>query len=263
MNGAKAWKPLEADGEREVTSHREPGEEFLFYRSVAEGMIDAVQENCSRGAFENMEGVGQLSEDPVTNLRYHFVVTAAMLTRFCMEGGMAMEEAFSLSDEYIRRMDCCNNMAEIVYVHDQMALDYVCRMRNLKKRIASSRQVAEAIDYIYVHIMDRITIQELASAISISPAHLSRIFKQETGISVSEYIRQRKIDMAKNLLRFSDYDFADIAAMLSYSSQSHFIQHFRTQMGMTPKAYRDRNYMNNWNVNRESFTSSGQSPSAP
>ena len=252
MNGAKAWKPLEADGEREVTSHREPGEEFLFYRSVAEGMIDAVQENCSRGAFENMEGVGQLSEDPVT-----------MLTRFCMEGGMAMEEAFGLSDEYIRRMDCCNNMAEIVYVHDQMALDYVCRMRNLKKRIASSKQVAEAIDYIYVHIMDRITIQELASAISISPAHLSRIFKQETGISVSEYIRQRKIDMAKNLLRFSDYDFADIAAMLSYSSQSHFIQHFRTQMGMTPKAYRDRNYMNNWNVNRESFTSSGQSPSAP
>ena len=263
MNGAKAWKPLEADGEREVTSHREPGEEFLFYRSVAEGMIDAVQENCSRGAFENMEGVGQLSEDRVTNLRYHFVVTAAMLARFCMEGGMAMEEAFSLSDEYIRRMDCCNNMAEIVYVHDQMALDFVCRMRHLRKNIASSKQVAQAIDYIYVHIMDRITIQELASAISISPAHLSRIFKQETGISVSEYIRQRKIDMAKNLLRFSDYDFADIAAMLSYSSQSHFIQHFRTQMGMTPKAYRDRNYMNNWNVNRESFTSSGQSPSAP
>ena len=62
---------------------------------------------------------------------------------------------------------------------------------------------------------------------------------------------------------FRSYDFADIAAMLSYSSQSHFIQHFRTQMGMTPKAYRDRNYMNNWNVNRESFTSSGQSPSAP
>jgi len=254
MNGVAEWKPLEADSEREVTSHREPGEEFLFYRSVAEGMIDAVQENCSRGAFENMEGVGQLSEDRVTNLRYHFVVTAAMLARFCMEGGMAMEEAFGLSDEYIRRMDCCNNMAEIVYVHDQMALDYVCRMRNLKKRIASSKQVAEAIDYIYVHIMDRITIQALASAISISPAHLSRIFKQETGISVSEYIRQRKIDMAKNLLRFSNYDLVEIAVMLSYYSQSHFIQHFRSQTGMTPKAYRKQNYLNNWNVNREDAT---------
>lgn len=263
MNVEPIWQPVLLEEENAVTSHREPGEEFLFYRSVAAGLIDAVQDNCSRGAFENMEGAGKLSDNPVTNLRYHFVVTAAMLTRFCMEGGMPLEEAFSLSDEYIRRMDCCTNMAEIVYVHDQMALDFVCRMRHLRKNIASSKQVAQAIDYIYVHIMDRITVNELAEAINISPTHLSRIFKQETGISVSEYIRQRKIDMAKNLLRFSDYDFADIAAMLSYSSQSHFIQHFRTQMGMTPKAYRDRNYMNNWNVNRESFTSSGQSPSAP
>ena len=263
MGSAKEWKPLEANSEEDAIIHREPGEEFLFYRFVAEGMIDAVQDNCSRGAFENLEGAGRLSVDLVTNLRYHFVVTAAMLTRFCMEGGMAMEEAFRLSDEYIRRMDCCNNMAEIVYVHDQMALDYVCRMRNLKKRVASSKQVAEAIDYIYVHIMDRVTIQDLASAVCVSPAHLSRIFKQETGVSVSEYIRQRKIDMAKNLLRFSDYNFADIAAMLSYSSQSHFIQHFRSQVGMTPKVYRDRNYMNNWNVNRGPVTASKQSPSEP
>lgn len=252
METTEGWKPIEVDDSREMTSHREPGEEFLFYRSVASGLIDAVQENCSRSAFENLEGTGRLSDDPVMNLRYHFVVTAAMITRFCMEGGMPMEEAFTLSDEYIRRMDSCTNMAEIVCIHDQMALDFVCRMRQLKKNIASSRQVAEAIDYIYVHIMDRITVNELADAINISPAHLSRIFKQETGISVSEYIRQRKLDMAKNLLRFSDYDFAEIAFMLSYSSQSHFIQHFRSQLGMTPKEYRKKNYMNNWNVNRES-----------
>ena len=232
MDGQKNWQPVLPKEDGEVTSHREPGEEFLFYRSVAAGLIDAVQENCSRGAFENMEGAGKLSDNPVTNLRYHFVVTAAMLTRFCMEGGMPMEEAFGLSDEYIRRMDCCNNMAEIVYVHDQMALDFVCRMRHLRKNIASSKQVAEAI--------------------GISPTHLSRIFKQETGVAVSEYIRQRKIDMAKNLLRFSNYDFVEIAVMLSYSSQSHFIQHFRSQTGMTPKAYRKQNYLNNWNVNRDS-----------
>ena len=171
MDEAQNWKPVEADGRREPICHREPGEEFLFYRSVAAGMIDAVQENCSRGAFENMEGAGRLSDNPVTNLKYHFVVTAAMLTRFCMEGGMAMEEAFSLSDEYIRRMDCCNNMAEIVYIHDQMALDFVCRMRALKKNAASSKQVADAIDYIDVHLMDRITINDLAAAICVSPAH--------------------------------------------------------------------------------------------
>ena len=254
MNAEQIWQPVILEENREPVSHREPGKEFLFYRAVAAGLIDAVQENCDRGAFENLEGTGRLSNDPVTNLRYHFVVATAMITRFCTEGGMPMEEAFTLSDEYIRRMDCCTNIPEIIYVHHQMAMDFVCRMRQLHRNVASSKQVAQAIDYIYVHIMDRITVNELAAAISISPTHLSRIFKQETGISVSEYIRQRKIDMAKNLLRFSGYDYVEIAVMLSYSSQSHFIQHFRSQTGMTPKAYRKQNYLNNWNVNREPAT---------
>ena len=254
MNAEQIWQPVILEENQEPVSHREPGEEFLFYRAVAAGLIDAVQENCDRGAFENLEGTGRLSNDPVTNLRYHFVVATAMITRFCTEGGMPMEEAFTLSDEYIRRMDCCTNIPEIIYVHHQMAMDFVCRMRQLHRNVASSKQVAQAIDYIYVHIMDRITVNELAASISISPTHLSRIFKQETGISVSEYIRQRKIDMAKNLLRFSGYDYVEIAVMLSYSSQSHFIQHFRSQTGMTPKAYRKQNYLNNWNVNREPAT---------
>ena len=251
MEKEKNWKPLDVAEDREMTSHREPGEEFMFYHAVAAGMIDAVQENCSRGSFENLDGAGKLSDDPLMNLRYHFVVTAAMITRFCMEGGMAMEEAFDLSDAYIQKMDRCTNLAEIVMLHDQMSLDYAGRMRLLKKHAASSKQVAEAIDYIYVHIMDRITVNDLASAVCISPTYLSRIFKQETGVSVSEYIRQRKIDLAKNLLRFSNRDLVDIANMLSYSSQSHFIQHFHSQVGMTPKTYRDRNYLNNWNVNRD------------
>lgn len=251
MERGKNWKPMGVAEDREMTNHREPGEEFLFYRAVAAGLIDAVQENCSRGAFENLDGTGKLSDDPLRNLRYHFVVTAAMITRFCTEGGMAMEEAFDLSDAYIQKMDRCTNLAEIVMLHDQMSLDFAGRMRSLKKHAASSKQVAEAIDYIYVHIMERITINDLASAICISPTYLSRIFKQETGVSVSEYIRQRKIDLAKNLLRFSSHDLVDIANMLSYSSQSHFIQQFHSQVGMTPKTYRDQNYLNNWNVNRE------------
>lgn len=251
MGTEKGWKPIDAHERSEPVSHRGQGEEYLFYRAAAAGLIDKVQENCSSGVFENMEGCGLLSENPITNLRYHFVVTAALITRFCTEGGMAMEEAFCLSDAYIQKMDHSSNASEIVLLHDQMALDFAGRMRRLKKNAASSKQVADAIDYIYVHIAERVTVNDLAENLGVSPTYLSRIFKQETGVAVSEYIRQRKIDMAKNLLRFSDYDLAEIAYMLSYSSQSHFIQHFRSQMGMTSKAYRDRNYMNNWNVNRE------------
>lgn len=51
METKKDWRPAEIDGEREVTVHRGPGEEMMFYRSVAAEMIDLVQENCSRGGL--------------------------------------------------------------------------------------------------------------------------------------------------------------------------------------------------------------------
>ena len=251
--GKMLMRPIEIDkiDEEHGAARSDPTEEVLFYRAVASGAIHLVQDNCSRGVFEDTERMGHLSDDPVRNLKYHFVVTAAMLARFCAEGGMPVNEAFALSDHYIQKMDRSGNLAEVVLLHDQMALDYTGRMRSLKKLAASSKQVTETIDYIYAHLGERITVDELAKAINISPTYLSRIFKQEVGVSVSEYIRQRKIDAAKNLLCYSRYELADIANMLSYSSQSHFIQQFRAAVGMTPKAYRDRNFMNNWDANRE------------
>lgn len=245
-------RPMEIDqiDEEQNVSRGDPTEEMMFYRAAASGAIHLVQDNCSRGVFEDTEHMGHLSDDPVRNLKYHFVVTAAMLARFCAEGGMPVNEAFALSDHYIQKMDRSGSLAKIVLLHDQMALDFTGRMRSLKKLAASSKQVADAIDYVYTHLGERITVDELANAINISPTYLSRIFKQEVGVSVSEYIRQRKIDAAKNLLCYSRYELSDIASMLSYSSQSHFIQQFRAAVGMTPKAYRDKNFMNNWDANR-------------
>ena len=245
-------------------AHRAPTEEILFYRAVARGDIDYVQANCDANVFADLSGTGTLSNDPVTNMKYHFIVTAALTCRFCMEGGMAMEESFHLSDHYIQQMDRCTKIEEVILAHDRMVMDYTVRMHSLRINAASSKQVAEAIDYIYVHIRERLTVDDIAKAVNISPTYLSRIFKQEIGVSISEYIRRRKIDMAKNLLRFTDYSLVDIANMLSYSSQSHFIQQFRSSTGMTPKVYRDNNFMNNFNVNREKEgykdTFSGEDP---
>lgn len=234
--------------ERENRVHRPPSEEMLFYQAVADGSIALVQENCDRHAFADLEGAGLLSDDPLTNLKYHFVVTAALITRFCMEAGMPMEEAYTLSDFYIRKMDRCKSVTDIVLLHDRMALEFSGRMLMIKKHRASSWQVAEAVDYVYSHILERITVEDVANAVHVSPTYLSRIFKQEIGMAISDYVRTRKIDLAKNFLRYTDYSLVDIANRLSFSTQSHFIQQFRDLVGMTPKTFRDKNYMNSFQV---------------
>ena len=48
------------------------------------------------------------------------------------------------------------------------------------------------------------------------------------------------MEAAQNMLKFSDYTYAEISAILAFSSQSHFIRVFRKQTGYTPKEYRNK-----------------------
>ena len=98
----------------------------------------------------------------------------------------------------------------------------------------------------YSHIKERITISTLADYTGLSENYLSRIFKQNLGVSISDYIREKKIEKATHLLRYSDKSLIDIANYLSFSSQSHFIKTFENFMGITPKKYRDKYYKSMW-----------------
>ena len=62
----------------------------------------------------------------------------------------------------------------------------------------------------------------------------------------SKIIKEKKIEKATHLLKYSDKPIIDIANYLSFSSQSHFIQIFESFTGLTPKKYRDRYYKSMW-----------------
>lgn len=202
----------------EEMQHRALTEEFLFYRAVSTGDEEAVRRNCEENRFIDHNGVGVLSKDPVTNLKYHFVITTAMLARICRQNGMEMEQAFHMSDHYIQKLDELSTEKEVHRLHDIMVMDYTLKMKRLVGKDASSKHINDCKEYIYAHIRDRITLDDLAEEFELSSGHLSRLFKAETGMSVSDYIREKKINTAKNLLRFSENSMIEIANQLAFSS---------------------------------------------
>ena len=169
-------------------------DEQLFFHAVSSGDIDYVRQNCKEKRFAETEGVGILSRDQVTNLKYHFVITTAFVTRLCVEAGMEMEQAFRLSDFYILKLDNLHTVQAVIELHDRMVLDFSGKMRFHKRNIGASKLITTCIDYIYAHIKERITIEDLAEYTSLSASYLSRLFKKETGVSVSEYVREKKIE---------------------------------------------------------------------
>jgi AraC-like DNA-binding protein len=83
-------------------------------------------------------------------------------------------------------------------------------------------------------------MEELAGYVQLNETYLSKLFKKETGQSVSEFIRDKKVEEACALLRYSDKTSVEIAADMGFSSHSYFISIFKKVTGMTPKEYRDQ-----------------------
>lgn len=92
MSLSEEWVNTELSNSEFEVLHRAPDVEYSFYNSVKTGDMDAVIENCKQDAFINLEGAGILSQNPLTNIKYHFVVTTAMITRYCIDGGLEAEQ---------------------------------------------------------------------------------------------------------------------------------------------------------------------------
>jgi AraC family transcriptional regulator len=211
--------------------------ELSFYSAIKEGNLALVTELCKE-PLTDKKGLGKLSDNPLQNLKYHFAITAALVARYCIEGGMELPQAYGLSDFYIRKADSMKRIEDVSALHPVMCLDYTKRMRQMKKNSICSKPIALCIDYIYDHLHQKITVSILAEQVGLSESYLSRLFKKEMKISISRYILMKKIDTAKNMLAYSDYPISDISATLAFSSQSHFTELFRKHTGMTPMQYR-------------------------
>ena len=248
MELLKEWYVQETKDSEEENLHRPLNDEQTFFHAVSSGDIDFVRQNCMEQRFAEKGGVGTLSRDPVTNLKYHFVITTAFITRLCIAAGMETEQAFRLSDFYILKLDNLHTPQAVIDLHDQMVLDFTGKMRFNVRNLGTSKPVSICIDYIYEHIKERITIENLAEYTGLSASYLSRLFKKEIGVSISDYVREKKIEKAQHLLKFCDYSLVEISNYLSFSSQSHFIQMFKEFTGMTPKKYRDLYSSSSWSI---------------
>lgn len=98
--------------------------------------------------------------------------------------------------------------------------------------------VSQVIDYITQHLFEDISVNDIASSISLSPSHLSRLFKMRTGFSPHEFITLRRIDAAKELLLTTKLSVKQIAFRVGYHSEANFITSFSGKTGLTPAVFR-------------------------
>ncbi|WP_130860033.1 response regulator transcription factor [Gracilibacillus phocaeensis] len=100
------------------------------------------------------------------------------------------------------------------------------------------KDVIKACYYVSHHLHKKLSLDEVAEHLYLNPSYFSRLFKKEMQITFVEYVKQCKMEQAKDLLERTDISVGGICAQLGYDHQSYFIKVFKKQVGCTPLEYR-------------------------
>ena len=100
--------------------------------------------------------------------------------------------------------------------------------------------VGRLVQYLNEHLDEDISHNEIAAKYRIHPGYLSRLFKQEMGETLSEYLLRIRIERAASLLKDGRYKIGDIAGIVGYSASSYFSIMFKKFTGYSPREYTQR-----------------------
>lgn len=202
---------------------------------VAKGDSDALKQ-----WVQNAPAVrgGTVAQNQLRQIKNIFIVTATLVSRAAISGGMDVEDSLSLSDMYIQKCELMHDLSEIINLQYRMVVDYTERVGNIRKGKSPTKLVLDVTNYVRHHLSDSITTEAIANELFLSRAYLSSKFKADTGENLSDFIQKEKIDEAKRLLRYTDKSLIAISSYLGFSSQSHFNRIFKSITGKTPQEYR-------------------------
>jgi len=98
-------------------------------------------------------------------------------------------------------------------------------------------RVQAAIVFMQANLHRKLTAAEIAQSVRLSPTHLRRLFKDETGQSLLAYRKQLQLERAKHLLETTFSSVKEIAATVGLNEVSHFVRDFKKNFGFTPTEY--------------------------
>jgi AraC family transcriptional regulator len=146
-------------------------------------------------------------------------------------------------------LSCCKMLEEEVgdyfadglarWIAAQLVMSHSCGQRRPEPRGngLTSGQLRKISSFIEERLEETLNIEDIAAAVGLNPIHFSRQFKRSTGKPPYQFVIEKRVERARELLA-ADMPIAQVAAAAGFSHQEHLTRVFGRQTGMTPGAYR-------------------------
>ena len=234
--GSGALTPIGSDELLETDTHGTYQAEQEMLRMVREGDLELVR-HIDRMAVTGTMGQLAKSGDTLRQMKNAVQVSVTLFSRAAIEGGLSPETAYTLCDRYFQNVETAKSLSELKSVATTMHRDFVERVHAVRTQ-KLSREIESACSYIERHLEGELSLASLAAYAGYTEYYFSKKFKREVGITLAEYIREKRLKKAAMLLRSTELDVQQIAMRMQFCSQSYFTDSFRKQFGVSPSKYR-------------------------
>ena len=202
--------------------------------TISDGDIDGAKRILKE---INLTPHAKLASNTLRSYKNSMICSCAFMTRAAIAGGVNPDDAFTLSDTYINSIENLTSIEELEKFEQTMVEGFTNKVKAIKSN-SYSPAVLNTIYYIDNHLCEDIQIEDIAKEVYLNPNYLSSLFHKETGKTISDWIKTKRIEEASHFVLNSSDDIADIALFYNFCSQSYFVQCFKKIMGVTPGEYR-------------------------
>lgn len=174
----------------------------------------------------------------IKSIKYYLIILSSIVARHLEQNHLTASKAFGFNVTCIRFIEQRLQEDNVKEIADELIEFYTYVLAEQKKPMLRHQIVNAVIEYINNDIESSLTVEEIAHKFDISTSHLSRIFREHSGITLVEYINIRKVEEAQYYLRFSDKKIAAISEQFKFCNQSYFTRIFKKYTGDTPRRFR-------------------------
>ena len=227
----------EAPSVWETTEHHNSWEaECNLFEAIKNGTLD-LEGMTWTNSFSGIT-VGTLCPgDPLRQTKDEAIVLIILSTRAAILGGVSPEGGYSIADYYFQRVEACQSVGNVQNCCFEILRTVLQRVQMCKQRQYHSDMVSGCMDYVETHLFEKINLEQMAKELGYASYYLSKRFKEETGTSVNDYIKEEKINKAKLLFTRGDLTVNEVSERLSFSSPSYFSTVFKQYTGMLPSEF--------------------------
>lgn len=243
---------IESIQEDALSNMHESMNEIEIRYKIEKALLNAVEKGDVEQALKNLnflvfEPTHRVPGNPLRAYKNILFSFNTMLRLAAERAGVSPVYLHNLSDKFAILIEKISTFAELNNMGNKLIHEY-CDLVQNKSTVGYSPIVKKAIDYINFNFKKPISLKSISENIGINPCHLSRQFKKETGMTITEFIQRRRIKEAQFLIEQNSKSITDIALAVGFENHNYFCKVFKKLTSMTPTEYlKNRNADKNVN----------------